>query len=253
MEPMTRLLEIMAKLRSPEGCPWDREQDHQSIRSQLIEECYELVEAIDKLDDTLMKEELGDVLLHVVFHSQLARERGAFTFEEVARGIADKLVRRHPHVFGENKLGTSEEVLVKWNELKKLEKPERTSVLAGIPAHLPALMKAQEVQKKAARVGFDWPEVGPVLAKIREEVDELEEALAGRGDVRSELGDLLFSVVNLSRKLKIDAEEACRESVAKFTRRFEWMEQALSAEGRDWQGLSLEELDRCWEKAKAAE
>ncbi|NJK93496.1 MAG: nucleoside triphosphate pyrophosphohydrolase, partial [Blastochloris sp.] len=170
MKSMEELREIVARLRGPGGCPWDQEQTHESIRAQLLEECYEALEAIDEKNDELLKEELGDVLLHVVFHAQMAGERGVFDLDGVAKGISEKLVRRHPHVFGEDKLETSDQVLKRWDELKKLEKPERKGALAGIPGSLPALMRAQEVQKKAAKVGFDWPEWKPVLAKVREEL-----------------------------------------------------------------------------------
>ena len=175
MAGIDELLEVMTRLRGPGGCPWDQEQTHESIRPQVLEECYELLEAIDEADDKLMKEELGDVLLHVVFHSQLAKERGVFCFEDVSKGIVDKLIRRHPHVFGDQDLDSSEKVLKKWQELKDKEKPERVGVLDGIPKILPALMEAQEVQKKAGRVGFDWKEVSDVMDKVREEVDEVQE------------------------------------------------------------------------------
>ena len=247
---MQRLLDIMAKLRSPEGCPWDREQTHQSIRPGLIEECYELVEALDASDDKLMQEELGDVLIQVVFHAQLAKERGIFTFEDVVKGIADKLVRRHPHVFGDGSAKTSEEVMVKWAEIKKTEKPERTSALSGIPKILPALALAQEVQKKAARVGFDWKDADPVWEKVGEELAELEHAVQKNEGVEEELGDLLFAIVNLSRHLKQDAEQACRLATKKFSRRFKWVEEKVKQEGKEMKDLSLAELDVYWKQAK---
>ncbi|MFH1067200.1 MAG: nucleoside triphosphate pyrophosphohydrolase [bacterium] len=254
MQSIQKLLNIMAKLRSPQGCPWDREQDHQSIRPQLLAECYELLEAIDELDDSAMKEELGDVLLHVVFHAQMAKERGAFDFNAVADTLADKLVRRHPHVFAADKVSSSDEVLGRWHEIKKKEKPERTSALSGVPKHLPALMQAQEIQKKAARAGFDWKKTAPVLAKIREEIRELEQSVArhkiAHRHIEEELGDLLFSLVNLSRHLKIDAEQACRLATTKFTRRFQWIEKKIGAE--KFASSSLKELDVYWEKAKKA-
>lgn len=250
MKPIDRLLEIMAKLRSPEGCPWDLEQNHQSIKAQLIEECYELVEAIEADDNTLMKEELGDVLLHVVFHCQLGREDGVFDFDAVAEGICEKLVRRHPHVFGSETLGSSKEVLVAWQELKKKEKPERNSVLEGVPKPLPALMRAQEIQKKAARVGFDWATPEPVLQKVREELAETEEALEKKEGLEEELGDLLFAAVNLARHHGIDAETACRKAVDKFEKRFRWVEKGYAARGQKMEGASLEELDGYWDKAK---
>lgn len=244
----------MAKLRSPQGCPWDKEQDHQSIRPQLVAECYELLEALDALDDNAMKEELGDVLLHIVFHAQMAKERGAFDFDAIVNELTDKLVRRHPHVFAKEKISSSDEVLGRWHEIKKKEKPERSSALDGVPRHLPALMQAQEVQKKAARVGFDWKKTAPVLAKIREEIRELEQSVArhksAHQDIEEELGDLLFSLVNLSRHLKIDAEQACRLATAKFARRFQWVEKEMGAEKLS--SASLKELDVYWERAKKA-
>jgi len=252
MQPIARLLEIMAKLRSPEGCPWDREQNHQSIKAQLIEECYELVEAIETNDSALMKEELGDVLLHVVFHCQLGREDGVFDFNSVAEGICEKLVRRHPHVFGTETLGTSQEVLVAWQELKKKEKPERDSVLAGVPKPLPALMRGQEIQKKAARVGFDWSSPQPVLAKVYEELGEVEDAIAKNEGVEEEIGDLFFAAVNLARHHGIDAEFACRRAVDKFEKRFRLVEKGYQDRGENMEKASLEEMDRHWEIAKKA-
>lgn len=249
--PIERLREIMALLRSPEGCPWDREQNHQTIKAQLIEECYELVEAIESEDDAHMQEELGDVLLHIVFHAQLARERGVFDFDAVAQGICDKLVRRHPHVFGDDSLENSDQVLKRWDELKKQEKPERTSALAGVPGHLPALMRAQELQKKAAKVGFDWASPEPVLEKVREEIAELASDLKDPAKAKEELGDLFFALVNLARHLKVDAEEACREASDKFKRRFEHVEAECLRQGRDMKSCTLEELDRHWDEAKA--
>jgi tetrapyrrole methylase family protein / MazG family protein len=254
MESIDTLKQVVARLRAPDGCPWDQEQTHASIRSQLLEECYEALEAIDEQNDKLLQEELGDVLLHVVFHAQLAEERGVFTLGDVIRGISDKLVRRHPHVFGGDRLATSGEVLKKWEELKKIEKPERKSALAGIPPILPALMRAQEVQKKAAKVGFDWKEMKPVLAKIREEMLELEHEIEQHSSaerITDELGDLLFSVVNLARHLKIDAELACRGSTNKFSHRFEGVERLVAEKKCCMEEMTLEELDLLWEQAKS--
>ncbi|MDR1145585.1 MAG: nucleoside triphosphate pyrophosphohydrolase [Verrucomicrobiales bacterium] len=248
-EPITRLKNIIARLRAPGGCPWDREQTHQSIKPQIIEECYEAVEAIDDADDALLKEELGDVLLHLVFHAQLAAERGAFTFDDVINGIADKLVFRHPHVFGENKLSDSGAVLRQWDELKKQEKPERTGALDGVAKSLPALLLAAEIQKKAAKVGFDWPDADGVLAKVREELGELERDLHDHQRAEEELGDLFFALVNLARFLKINPELAARAATQKFKRRFEWMEQHAAA---PLKGQSLSALDALWNQAKQA-
>jgi tetrapyrrole methylase family protein/MazG family protein len=252
MKEADELKKIVARLRAPDGCPWDQEQTHESIRSQLLEECYEALEAIDEKDDTMLKEELGDVLLHVIFHAQLAEERGVFTLQDVAQGISDKLVRRHPHVFGQDqdKLSTSGEVLKRWDELKKLEKPERKGALAGIPPILPALMRAQEVQKKAAKVGFDWKELQPVLQKVREELAELENELDTPERMADELGDLLFSVVNLARHLKLDAEQCCRDATNKFVRRFEKVEKLAGEKGLRMEEADLQQLDLLWEQAK---
>jgi tetrapyrrole methylase family protein/MazG family protein len=244
---IVRLKEIIARLRAPDGCPWDREQTHASIKPQLLEESFEVLEAIDEKNDKMLKEELGDVLLHIVFHSQLASERGAFTLEDVINGVADKLVHRHPHVFGENKLGSSDEVLKQWDEIKKKEKPERTGILHGIPKTLPALMQAEEIQRKAAKVGFDWSEVKDVLAKVREELDEVEQDLHHPAKAGEEIGDLFFALTNLARFLKINPELAARGANSKFIRRFEWMEQNSA---KPLKGQSLAELDELWNRAK---
>ncbi|MDX6765943.1 MAG: nucleoside triphosphate pyrophosphohydrolase [Candidatus Methylacidiphilales bacterium] len=253
MQTIDELKAIVARLRGPGGCPWDQEQTHQSIRSQLLEECYEVLEAIDEGNDSLLEEELGDVLLHIVFHAQLAEEEGKFSLDDVARGINEKLIRRHPHVFGEGgKLGSAAEVLQKWDELKKVEKPERTGALHGIPPILPALMLAQETQKKAAKAGFDWKEVRPVLDKLKEEIAELEKDLEHPQRAADELGDVFFSLVNLARHLKVDAEQSCRDATRKFTRRFEHAEAEAARQGRALKDRSPEELDRLWETAKEA-
>jgi tetrapyrrole methylase family protein/MazG family protein len=251
MKSMQELVAIMAKLRSPEGCPWDREQNHATLKPMLLEEVYELIEAIELEDDKLMQEELGDVLLHIIFHAQLADERGAFSIEEVLRGICDKMVSRHPHVFGEDRLKTSEQVLERWHELKKKEKPERSSALDGVPKAAPALLLAQELQKKAARTGFDWPDAAGALEKMREEIEEVAALDPGdKARLEEEIGDLLFSVVNFARKSGILAEEACRQSSLKFRRRFEAIEERLAAQGKEAKDCTLEELDRIWEAVK---
>ena len=253
MQSIDELRNIVARLRGPGGCPWDQEQTHQSIRSQLLGECYEVLEAIDESDDALLREELGDVLLHIVFHAQLAEERGILNLDEVARGINEKLIRRHPHVFGDGeKLNNAGEVLKKWDELKKAEKPERTGALHGIPPILPALMLAQETQKKAAKVGFDWKELRPVLEKLKEEIAELEKDLENPPKAADELGDVFFSLVNLSRHLHVDAEQVCRDATRKFSDRFDWIERAAAKDGRSLKDMSLEEMDRLWDAAKNA-
>lgn len=249
---LERLLAIMAKLRSPQGCPWDREQTHQSIKPQLVEECYELVEAIDATDDAHLKEELGDVLLHLIFHARMAEERQAFNFQDVIQALTEKIIRRHPHVFTSESLPDAGAVLARWQELKAREKPERTSALDGVPVHLPALMKCQELQKKAARVGFDWPEAAGVWEKVAEELAELRRATSPEKQAE-EFGDLLFSLVNLARHLGLDAEETCRQAAQKFERRFRAVENDLQRHGRSMKNCSLEELDAAWNRVKTCE
>ena len=256
-----RLVEIMARLRAPGGCPWDRAQSRQDLKPYLVEETYEVLDAIEKGDPGLLQEELGDLLLQVVFHAQIASEDGDFSIEDVCRGINEKLVRRHPHVFGEVQAETAEEVLVNWEAIKTAEKAEKNggetvpSVLAGVPKVLPALLKAYRLQQKAARVGFDWEERGQVEAKVREEWAELNEAVA-QGDkdhVREELGDFLFALVNLSRFLDIDPEDALQLANGKFMRRFRGIEEEAKARGRDIHGMTLAEMDEIWDLIKARE
>jgi MazG family protein len=252
-EPVARLREIVARLRAPDGCPWDIEQTHQSIRSALLEETYELLEAIDHADDTNLREELGDLLLHVVMHAQMASERGAFEFDAVATEICEKLIRRHPHVFGNESAGDSAAVLKQWEEIKRAEKSERTSVLDGLPRALPALMRAQNVQKKVARVGFDWAEASEVIAKVEEELGELREAMtAGKAEaVTEEMGDLFFSIVNLARKLGQDSEMTLNAATEKFERRFRAVERSAAESGRRVEDCSVEELNAYWDAEKA--
>lgn len=255
LEPVTRLRAIVARLRAPDGCPWDREQDHASLRAALLEETYELVDAIDHADDANLREELGDLLLHIVMHAQMADERGAFSFDEVAAGICEKLVRRHPHVFGGDAAEDSAAVLRQWEQIKRAEKGERTSALDGIPRALPALMRAQQAQKKAARVGFDWNEAAEVLPKIVEEAAELRRAMA-QGDasaIADEAGDLLFSAVNLVRKLNLDAELTLQAATAKFEARFRAVEARAAVDGRRVEECSADELNAYWDAHKAAQ
>lgn len=249
-----QLVDIIAKLRSPGGCPWDREQTHASLRAGLIEEAYEVVEAINSGDDANLREELGDLLLQSVFHAQIATEEGRFNFDDVARAISEKLIRRHPHVFGADRCADSAEVLRKWDDIKRAEKGAKAnaSALDGISNGLPALMRAEKVQKKAARVGFDWSEAAPVVAKIREELAEVEvEVAAGaNGKIEEEIGDLLFSVVNLARKLKIDGETALQRATDKFATRFRAVEALARERGITLEGKSLAELDLLWDEVK---
>jgi len=249
--PLERLRNIVARLRSPDGCPWDLEQTHRSLKPHLIEECYELIDAINAGEDEGMKEELGDILLQVVLHSQIASEKSRFDLDDVATAIADKLVARHPHVFGETRLPDSAAVLQQWELLKRAEKQERRSALDGVPKGLPALARAQKVQTKAAGVGFDWTDAEGALVKVREEVAEVEAASAQH--LEEEIGDLLFAVVNFARKKGLDAEELLLHATAKFVFRFRAMEHLAKERGLDLVGLALSDLDRLWEEAKQSE
>jgi len=256
MSEAERLVDIMRTLRSENGCPWDREQTLYTLRRYAVEEVYEVLDAIDRGHVADHCEELGDLLLQVVFQAQLRSEEGAFDFEDVARSINEKLIRRHPHVFGDTQVAGSDEVLVNWNRIKEREKAGRgdspVSVLDGVPKDLPALCRAQEVQKKAAKVGFDWPDRSPVRAKIREEIQEIEVEL-DRGDTRkalAECGDLLFAVVNLIRHLGGDAEQLLRDNTRKFRDRFQQVEEGVTCSGRPWSEWTLDELDCLWESAK---
>ncbi len=248
---LARLLRIVAQLRGPRGCPWDREQTHQSIRHDLVEECYEALDALDSGNMDEFRDELGDLLLQVVFHAQLASERKKFDFDAVAKGIADKLVRRHPHVFRGKKLRDSKQVLKQWETIKKGEKNAH-SIFTEMPRSLPALLKADKIQRKAARVGFDWRHVNDVVAKVDEELRELKGAMAS-GDKKQfeeELGDLLFAAVNLARFEKLQAEELLNRTISKFVSRFQYVERAVHKRGRRLEDCSLEELDALWESAK---
>lgn len=243
----------MAALRGPGGCPWDIEQTHASIRSSLIEECYEVVDAIEANDVAGLREELGDLLLHVAFHARIAEEAGSFTFDDAARTVVEKLIRRHPHVFGDVEAGDSQAVLRNWDAIKKQEKPGRTSALDGVPRHAPALMRAQEAQKKAAKVGFDWPDSAGPREKIAEELRELAaeiQAGAPKAKVEDEAGDLLFAVVNYLRHLQVDSETALHGATAKFDARFRAVEAAARAQGRELKGMTLEEMDALWNAEK---
>lgn len=255
--PIERLLEIMRKLRGPDGCPWDRKQTIDSLRGDLIEETYEVIDAMESGDRAELCGELGDLLLQVVFQAQICDEAGEFNFNDVVNGIADKLVRRHPHVFGDAQADTAEAVLQNWEKIKKTEKGADTprSLVAGIPRHLPALTKAHLVQKRVARVGFEWDEIGGVVDKLDEELAEVKEAMAKKDPaaIREELGDLMFSVVNLSRYLGHEPEEILNENIAKFMRRFQGLEKRLQDEGRALETCSLEELEAVWVAVKADE
>ncbi|MFT4547038.1 MAG: MazG family protein [Verrucomicrobiales bacterium] len=256
-----RLREIVSQLRAPGGCPWDIEQTHQSLIPNLLEEAYEAAEAIRSGDRPHMCEELGDLMLQAVMHAQIADEAGDFNLDDVATGIADKLVRRHPHVFGESDADNTEAVLAQWDEIKKAEKAaagkeeKSPSALDGVPVPMPAIMRANELQKKAAKVGFDWEKPEDVVPKVREEIDEITEAMsdANQEHIADEIGDLLFAAVNLARKLKIDPEAALTAANDKFTRRFQAVESHFTAAGTDLKSATLEQMDAAWDTVKAAE
>ncbi len=252
-----RLYEVMKRLRAPGGCPWDREQTLQTLKPCLLEETYELLEAMDGPDLALHVEELGDVLLQVVFQCAIREEEGLFNLDDVASGLAEKLVRRHPHVFGDAVADSSGQVLRNWEAIKQTEKgkPADRSVLDGVPATLPALLKAQRVQCKAARVGFDWEDASGATAKIAEELEELHEAAAS-GDkqkMAEEVGDLLFSVVNYCRFLELDAESALEGTNRKFSRRFREVERRVREQGRSLRECTLAEMDAIWNEVKREE
>lgn len=251
---MNNLMEIMERLRSKDGCPWDMAQTHESLKHHLIEETYEVLEALDLEDDVLLEEELGDLLLQVVFHSQLAKERQVFTMHDVIHGITEKLIRRHPHVFKGIKAKDGEAALGLWEEQKSIEKQRTTYTqsMESIPKHLPALMRAYKIQKKAQTVGFDWDKLEDVVGKVDEELAELKEAIQqGKAqEMIGEGGDLLFAVVNLLRFLNIQPEEALNQTNRKFIQRFSYMEQQAKGMGKDLKSMKLEEMDVLWEAAK---
>src|SRR5215216_2307055 len=244
--------EIVAHLRAPNGCPWDREQTHETLRKHLLEESYEVISAIDSGDFADMREEFGDLLLQVILQSQIANEEGHFNVNQVVQGIYSKIVRRHPHVFGDLKLDGVDGVLANWEKLKEKErsdKKEEKGLLDGIPLALPSLSQAQEYQDRAARVGFDWPEIEGVLDKVKEEIDEIKNAETDF-ELASEIGDLFFALVNLARWKHVDAESALRGTNMKFKSRFSFVEQGAKKQGRNLSELSLEEMDALWNAAK---
>jgi tetrapyrrole methylase family protein/MazG family protein len=251
-----QLLDIMRKLRAPGGCPWDAEQTHESLTRYLLEETYEVIEAIDEKSPQHLTEELGDLLLQPIFHAAIAEESGAFTIDDVISTLCDKLIRRHPHVFGDLEIKDSSQQIENWEKIKQLEKGnERPSALSGVPDHLPALLKAHKIGEKASRVGFDWEHADQVFAKVMEELHEFEEAWAGGNPVRmeDELGDLLFAIANLGRFLSLNPEEALRKTITRFQKRFRYVEAELFRLGVPMQTASLEKMEQLWEQAKRAE
>jgi MazG family protein len=256
-----RLVAIMARLRSPEGCPWDREQTLETIKPYLLEETYEVLDAIDAHDWDGLADELGDLLLQVVFFSQMAHEAGYFDVTDAIEAINSKLIRRHPHVFGEGEAKTAADVVRKWDEIKATEKPRPKGLLSGVPRSLPALMEARQIAGRAAAAGFDWNNVDQVLEKLHEELAELEGARQALSQERpgsqealqDEIGDLLFVIVNIARFLKVDPEQALRGTNAKFRRRFAHVEQGLEAQGKSPKEATIEEMEALWQEAKRHE
>lgn len=259
-DPLRRLLAIMARLRAPDGgCPWDVEQTFETIAPYTIEEAYEVADAIRRGAMGELKDELGDLLLQVVFHARMAEEAGLFAFDDVVRAINDKMIRRHPHVFADQKVESAEAQTAAWEDMKAAERAGKNGAAAGllddVPLALPALMRAQKLQKRAARVGFDWPDAARVMDKVKEETAELDAAISDEdpAGVQEEIGDLLFVCVNLARKLSVDSEVALRDANAKFERRFRGIEERLRAKGLKAEDQTLEELDAHWDAVKAEE
>jgi MazG family protein len=252
MTPFEKLCEIVAKLRAPGGCPWDREQTHESLLPALIEEAYEVAGAAHARDSANFREELGDLLLLVVMHAEIARESGQFDIDDVIKGVTEKLVRRHPHVFGSSDARDSGAVLKQWESIKRAEKQADSHYLASLPAALPALMRAQKAQSKVARVNFDWAEAREVIAKVEEELDELKQAVAAKdqSSIEDEVGDLLFAVVNLTRKTGLDAETALQSATNKFVTRFNQLEEKLQSRGKRLGDTDLAEMDEIWNEIK---
>jgi MazG family protein len=261
---LDELIAVMARLRAPGGCPWDREQTYASLAQYLLEEAYETFDAIQEADQTgdvkNLKEELGDLLLQVIFHSTIADEKGDFTIDDVAQGITRKLVLRHPHVFGDAKLEHAKDVLDNWDELKANERKAsgktekaKESILDEVPVHFPGLLEGLKLTKKAAKVGFDWRNTDEIFEKLDEEVSELRSALNGRdsGEISEEIGDLLFVVVNLARRLDVEPETALKKTNLKFRHRFKFIEQQLKEKGRTLEQASLEEMDALWNASKS--
>lgn len=246
---------IMARLRQPDGCPWDREQNHLTLKKYMIEESYELLESIDENDDSLIMEECGDVLLQVLFHARIAEEENRFTIQDVLECLCEKLISRHPHVFGDLTADTAAEVLERWEKLKRKEKPERTSILDGIPKEYPALMRAEKIQRKVAKVGFDWEKIEEVFAKFEEEWGEFRQAYTNQNpqEIEEEIGDMLFALVNIARYVQVDPEEALQKTNQKFSRRFRHIENSLQKQNKTLHDSSLKEMDALWDEAKQLE
>ncbi len=250
-----KLIDIMSALRGEKGCPWDKEQTRESLKPFLVEETYEVLEAIDEGNPEKIKEELGDLLFQIIFHCRIAEERKEFDLSDVVRKISEKMISRHPHVFGEATYETSEEVLKQWEEKKREEGKSRESILEGIPRELPSLLRAHRIQARASRVGFDWKQVDDVLEKLDEEIGEFRKALKrkDRQELEDELGDVFFALVNISRFVGVNPEDALRKTISKFISRFRYIEMKAAESGRRLSGMSLEELDALWDEAKGKE
>jgi tetrapyrrole methylase family protein/MazG family protein len=249
-----KLVHLMATLRGPEGCPWDRKQTADSLKPFLIEETYEVVDALEEGNPDKIKEELGDLLFQIIFHARIAEEQGRFAIRDVISANLEKMIRRHPHVFGEEKLTTDKEVLANWEEIKKKEKgyEQRKSILEGVPRSMPALIRAHRLQERAARVGFDWSKIDEALPKLDEEIAEFKESLKSEDTdrIEEELGDIFFMLVNLSRFLDVDPEEALRKTISKFIRRFRYIEESAAEAGKSLSDMTLDEMEKLWQESK---
>jgi tetrapyrrole methylase family protein / MazG family protein len=252
---MQELLSIMEKLRSDKGCPWDRKQTRSTLKPYIIEEAYELIEAIEEQDPEKIKEELGDLLFQIVFQCQIAKERSEFEMSDVVAAIGQKMTSRHPHVFGNGECKTPEEVTRQWEVLKKNEGKLRESILESVPKAMSSLLRAHRLQKRAAQAGFDWPKIEDVIVKVDEEMNELKESLksGSRDEMEGELGDVIFMLVNLSRFMGINPEDAHRKTIGKFIRRFRHIEMKAAEQGRELSDMTLEEMDKLWDEAKKKE
>ncbi|MDH4164589.1 MAG: nucleoside triphosphate pyrophosphohydrolase [Nitrospirota bacterium] len=248
------LVALMARLRGPQGCPWDKKQTPETLKPYLVEECYEVIEAIEEGSSDKVRDELGDLLFQIVFHSRIAEEQGQFTLADVASAIHDKMVRRHPHVFGDVKVSTAGEVVANWEEIKRKEKghEDRKSVLEGVPRALPALLRAHRLQEKASKVGFDWNHLKEVLPKLDEEIAEFKESLKNEDaeKIEEELGDVFFTLVNISRFLGVNPDDALHKTISKFIHRFRHIEEQASLIGKSLNDMTLEEMDKLWEESK---
>ncbi len=251
---LSDLVALMARLRSPDGCPWDRKQTPESLKPFLIEECYEVIDALDEGSPDKIREELGDLLFQIIFHARIAEERGQFTINDVITANIEKMTRRHPHVFGDARLSTDREVLANWEEIKKSEKgyEERKSVLEGVPRHLPSLLRAHSLQERAARVGFDWSRIDEALPKLDEEIAEFKESLDSKdaAGIEEELGDIFFMLVNISRFLGVNPEDALRKTISKFIQRFRYIEEHAADAGKSLNEMTLNEMEQLWQESK---